>query len=91
MIAILFEASGMNQEQYDELIKKLEAKGAGNPAGRVYHVAGPSDNGFRVVDVWNSQEEFNTFMQNDLGPIFGEMGLQPPTMSTWQVHNTIKP
>lgn len=90
MIGILFEASGMTADQYDQIIKKLEEKDAGNPAGRSYHVAGPTDGGFRVVDVWDSQEEFNTFMQNSLGPIFGEMGLQPPTMSTWQVHNTIK-
>ena len=44
-LAFYFSPSSFTPEVYDETIKKLEAAGAGAPAGRLYHFALESDGG----------------------------------------------
>ena len=56
-----FNIPGMTADQYDRVVQELEAKGAGAPKGRTFHVAGPTDTGWRVVDVWESEEHLDRF------------------------------
>ena len=60
-IVVEFNLAGMTATQYDGIIKDLESKGAGSPDGRMSHVAAPSADGWFVVDVWESQEQFDKF------------------------------
>jgi hypothetical protein len=87
-IAIFFETPGVTQQQYEEVIQRLEAAGEGAPAGRLYHVAGPTETSWRVVDVWESQEQFDRFGQTLL-PILQEVGFPPLEPQPWPVHNII--
>jgi hypothetical protein len=48
--------------------------------GILMHCAGDGPNGFRVVDVWESQEAVDAFGEQ-LGPILAEVGItDPPQM-----------
>ena len=87
-IAIFIDMPGATQQQYDEVIQKLEAAGEGLPPGRLYHVAGPTEVGWRVVDVWESQDQFDRFGQTLL-PILQEAGFPPLEPQPWPVHNVI--
>ena len=87
-IGILFEMPGVTQEQYDEVIQKLEDAREGMPPGRIYHVAGPTEDGWRVVDVWESQEQFERFGQT-LMPLLEETGVPEVAPEFWDVHNQI--
>ena len=77
---VVFE--GVTQEQYDESVRKL-APGKSrleSPAdwpveGLLVHIAGQGPNGFRVVDVWESDEAFGSFGEH-LIPILREIGVQ---------------
>ncbi len=60
-IVVEFNAPGMTASQYDSVLRALESKGVGSPDGRVYHVGAPSADGWFVVDVWESQEQFDRF------------------------------
>ena len=53
------------------------------------HQIGPiADAGFRVVDVWNSREEFEAFIENTIGPLAAQVGIPgPPSMQFFEVHN----
>ena len=62
-IAILFDIPGATRSQYDAVIRKLQDAGEGAPPGRLYHVAGATQDGWRIVDVWDSQEHFERFGQ----------------------------
>ncbi len=81
-ITAIFENSGMTQQQYNQVLRDLEAKGLGAPKGRLHHVAGPIEGGWFVVDVWESEEA--------LVPIIAATGaaLSPPRIIP--VHNIIK-
>ena len=86
-IVVEFNAPGMTASQYDSVLSELESKGVGSPDGRVYHVAAPSPDGWFVVDVWESQEQFDRF-GDVLVPTLQEAGVTA-TPAIRQVHNII--
>lgn len=89
-MALIFEFNipGMTAEQYDRVIEELEASGAGAPEGRTYHVAAPTDTGWFVLDVWESEEHFDHFGQT-LMPILVAAGVTPADPEVRPVHNVI--
>ena len=88
-LGFYFSPKSFTKQHYDTCIRKLEAAGAGMPAGRLYHACfGPSDN-LAVFDVWDSQESFDRFGQT-LMPIMQEIGADPGQPQVMPIHNVIK-
>jgi hypothetical protein len=88
-IGMYFTPSGFTPALYDEAIKRLNAAGAGAPAGRSYHIALETDGAVQVFDVWESEEAFMAFGQT-LIPILSELGVEPGEPQVSPVHNVIK-
>ena len=88
-IAMYFHPESMSAAQYDEVIKRLDAAGQGNPPGRQHHSAFGSPDHLMVYDVWDSQESFDKFGQT-LMPILNEMGIDPGQPAIMPVHNMIQ-
>jgi hypothetical protein len=78
----------MNQAQYDECMKRLNAAGAGAPAGRLYHACYGSGDRLRVFDVWESPESFDRFGPT-LMPILQDIGIDPGVPEIVEIHNII--
>ena len=88
-IAIYFHPPAMSAAQYDDIIKRLDAAGAGQSAGRLHHsVFGPPDH-LMVYDVWDSAESFQKFGET-LMPILGEIGVDPGQPEIMPVHNVVQ-
>ena len=83
-----FAPSGFPLAKYNEVIKKLNAAGAGSPKGRRYHVCYGDPNSVQVTDVWDNMEDFQAFGQT-LVPIMQSMGADPGQPEIQQVHNII--
>ena len=88
-LGIYFSPVSMTKQQYDTCIKKLEAAGAGKPAGRLYHASFPEGDKIAVFDVWESQELFDRFGET-LMPILKEIGVETPPPHIMPIHNVIK-
>lgn len=79
-IVTVFQGPSLTQEQYEESIRRLSGKNRMESpsdwpvAGLVVHIAGKSPNGFRVVDVWESEESFRNF-GDSLMPILKDLGI----------------
>jgi hypothetical protein len=85
-ICTIYSNTGMSAERYAETRKRLEAAGAGQPQGQLYHVCfGDTDN-LSVIDVFESQETFEAFGQV-LRPILEELNLGQVQPEVSQVHN----
>ena len=56
-VCLLIDVPGGELEQYDEVMRKLEESGGKLGEGQTFHAAGKTDNGFMVIDVWNSRED----------------------------------
>ena len=59
------------------------------PEGWMVHVAGPTESGWRVVNVVPSQEEFETFARDTLLPATRKVGDEPP-LAFFSVHRLIR-
>ena len=87
-LSFYFTPSTFTPERYDATIKRLEAAGAGAPAGRLYHCAMESDGLIQVFDVWESQEAFEAFGAT-LIPILTAAGIELNEPMVARVHNEI--
>jgi hypothetical protein len=88
-LGFYFTPTGFTPDTYDELLKRLDAAGAGAPAGRLHHTAMVMDGQIQVFDVWESQEAFEAFGPA-LVPLMAELGADPGQPMVMPVHNIIK-
>jgi hypothetical protein len=87
-LGFYFAPQSLSAEQYDELVRRLEAAGAGSPPGRSYHCAFSAGSGLHVFDVWDSRESFEKFGET-LVPVMAELGTDPGEPMVAEVHNII--
>jgi hypothetical protein len=74
---------GATEEQYRATLAVVHPPG-GLPEGQVYHAAGPTDGGFLIAAVWDSKEQFDTFLREKLMasmPVDGGMSGRPEERS----------
>ncbi len=88
-VAIVIENPNGSQEIYEKARAEISLE---RPAGGILHVAGPSPNGgWRVVEVFESEDEARRFLKERLAPAFKAVGAPPPPQPEfWQVHNYMK-
>ena len=89
-MAVVLRATtpGFTAAKYDELVQKLDAVGAGSPAGRLFHVCFGDPNNVRVSDIWESREAFEKFGET-LRPMMQELGIAAPEIEFFEVHKII--
>ena len=88
-LGFYFSPSSFTPARYDDAISRLEAAGAGAPAGRLYHVALEADGLIQVFDIWESKESFEAYGKTLL-PIMAEVGADPGEPQVMPVYNIIK-
>jgi heme-degrading monooxygenase HmoA len=77
-MAVTIIADIPSQEVYEAVTERMF--GTKRPTeivdGNIVHTAGEGPNGFRVVDVWESRDAFETFFTGRVLPAMQELGLQ---------------
>jgi len=93
-IGLRLKIVGGTQEQYDALHAQMGIDD-NPPEGLIFHAAGPIDEGWGVIDFWESRDHFDRFQQGRLMPAFGELGdrapSSPPDIKEFPVHHFTKP
>ncbi len=81
-VVAVFQAPSLTQEQYEKSVSRLTGgkSRVESPAdwpveGLLAHIAGEGENGFRVVDVWESEDAFRRFGEK-LMPVLQEIGVE---------------
>ena len=90
-VVIVNEIEGGSQEMYDSVNPKV-MEGGKLPDGCQLHIAGPYDKGWRVITVWDSEDQFQQFREEKLVPALKEAGEGDriaPNISAEPVHNLI--
>jgi hypothetical protein len=93
-IGLRAKFEGGTQEQYEAVHGHMDVD-ANPPQGLIFHMSGPVDGGWGVIDVWESRDAFDKFFAGRLGPAIGELGDQafqtPPDIKEFPVHHFTKP
>jgi hypothetical protein len=90
-VVIVNEMEGATQEVYDEVNPKV-MPGGNLPDGCQLHIAGPIENGWRVITVWESEDRFQQFRDEKLIPALKEADEGQriaPSITAQPVHNLI--
>jgi hypothetical protein len=85
VVGMLQMLQGMTKENYEAVNQELfgQSTPANDrlPQGLIMHSAGPAEGGWYVYDVWESKEDFERFMNGDLGnalrSVFGDAPAPP--------------
>lgn len=81
----------VSKEQY-EIVRKDVAWETNVPRGAKYHVAWFGTDGFHVIDVWDSQADFEHFMQARLAPSVERAAIKgQPSVQFSPAHATFAP
>jgi hypothetical protein len=85
-VAMMVDSPDGSQEIYSQVRKQV---GLDRPAGGVLHIAGPSSNvGWRVIEVFDSEDAARRFVTEHLAPAFQAIGApSPPPPEFWPVHS----
>jgi heme-degrading monooxygenase HmoA len=86
-VGAVFNIPGVTQAQYEQVFKQVTPNDQ-MPAGMLFHVAGPTANGWCVIELWESQEAAQRFFEETLNQALQQAGVptDPPTVS-FQVFN----
>ena len=87
-VGLIFLGKGVTQAQYDQARQLVSPDNQLLP-GMLYHAAGPTSDGWRVIEVWESQEALDRFFQEKLGAALQQAGItvQP---EFFPVYNTMQ-
>ena len=93
-VGIRLKFEGGTQEQYDATHGHMLID-QNPPQGMIFHSAGPIDEGWGVIDFWESREAFDQFVAGRLMPSMKELGDRtmqaPPDVKEFPVHHFTKP
>jgi hypothetical protein len=85
-ITYIMDFDGGTREIYDAILADMDLGGK-MPAHGLFHGAGATDGGWRVVDVWESAEAFDEFSRAKIGPLSAKHGMAPPRVRSFEVAN----
>ena len=90
---IVHHFPGGTAEQYEASVAAVHPGPDKLPDGQVFHVAGPSEGGWTILAVHDSQESWETFRDQILMPAMAagiEGGFtSPPEETTFEVHRMV--
>lgn len=83
-ILVVAEAAGMTAEQDAAIVKALDLEGSPPGGGRI-RMAGPTAAGWRIVSLWDSEEDFERFRNERLVPALTGAGRTLPPFEMWPI------
>jgi hypothetical protein len=85
-VGLVIEFTDVSREQYDRVMKDLDLEASGPAPGMILHIAGPTENGWEVVDVWETRADFDRFLDGDLGWALKSAGISTPSVKEFSVY-----
>ena len=88
---MLMEWQGVEPRQYDDVMRNLRLDDE-PPANAYFHVCGFDNGTLRVLDIWETQGDFERFQESRLMSAIQQAGLEgQPNVRYYDVHNIYVP
>ncbi len=87
-VAFLFEGQGVTAEQYDAVMDGIGRGSLDAPApeGCISHISGPTADGWRVVDVWETEAHAGRFYGSETFQKSATANLPDVQPDAWSLH-----
>jgi hypothetical protein len=93
-VELSYHGPGATLDNYHQILEQLggvQPEGPHPDPGCLFHWITEIGGGFRVTDVWRSQEQFEQFAQDRIGPIGQQLGVPEPQVKFIEVANYLTP
>lgn len=87
-VVVISVAPGIGAEQDAAMLAALDLEN-NPPAGARLRIAGPTDVGWRIISLWDSQEDFDAFVRDRLAPVIEGAGRPLPEFQVTPVQSVI--
>ena len=88
-IAQVHELAGMTRELYERGMRELNLPGP--PPGSLVHMSGPMDGGWRIIEVWESEEAADRFYGSEAFQQMAQgLGIFPNIVARWPMEHVLK-
>jgi hypothetical protein len=90
-VGIRIKFAGLSQDEFDEVNRQIDPKGH-PPDGLVFHASGPIEDGWGVIDFWESRAQFDIFEVRIREAVLaaGVQMERPPEIKEFAVHETFR-
>ena len=88
-VGFVIDASEGSEQSYESAMAALKLDGTTMPAGGVLHIAGRSDDHWKIVEVWESRDAFRGFYDGKLRPAMQDNGVRLSEPEEFPVHNLL--
>jgi heme-degrading monooxygenase HmoA len=76
------------QQQHEAIVEGL-GDAHNNAPGRLLFAAGPTDEGWQIIQIWQTREQLEQWVQDNLGKAFAHAGSRgykyPPRVTDFEV------
>jgi hypothetical protein len=85
----IHELPSMTREQYEQAVRELNLSGP--PPGSHLHASGPMEGGWRIVEVWESEEAADSYYGSaPFQQMVRSTGIAAPTITRYPVETVKK-
>jgi hypothetical protein len=86
-VLCILSGEGFTKQQYEEVKKEVDWEHT-KPKGEIFHSIGFDNSGkYRVVDIWESEQDFNNFINNKIKPAYDKINAPVPKGEIIPLHN----
>ena len=90
-VVMTMNVTGLTHREFRAILDEMVVE-ARPEAGIYQHISHPTETGFRIIEVWDSQAGFEEFAQRRLTPAINKLGIQRETTIVFQpLHNFFGP
>jgi len=91
IVVMTMNVMGFTHKEFRAIIDEMGVEARPEP-GLYQHIAHPTENGYRIIEVWESQEGFEKFVETRMKPAITKLGINRETMISFQpLHNFFGP
>jgi heme-degrading monooxygenase HmoA len=86
-VGIIFDGVGVSRDQYERVFNEVAPNRERAP-GMLTHHAGPTEDGFCVIETWESPEALQQFFTERLGAALARAGI-PVQPKVFEIVNSL--
>jgi hypothetical protein len=90
-VVMTMNVSGLTHEEFRAILDEMGVEARPEP-GLYEHISHPTETGFRIIELWESQRGFEEFAERRLKPAITKLGIQRDTRIVFEpLHNWFGP
>src|SRR5262245_42758047 len=91
VVVMTMNVKDLTRKEFRAILDEMGVEA--RPEHGIYqHISHPTENGFRIIEIWESQKGFEEFAERRLKPAIGKLGIERETSIVFQpLHNFFGP